>query len=173
MHWSSEKWNKFITWSNTTITRHSTIQKFHLPKRGITLLDRKLMSVNKHALHTFNGAIYYYDSGCFSNAGYMQKFIGKLTFPQNAYFFEKTPIYSLYPHIAYIMANDMIQYGTKVLLLLRHPVKRFISSYFQDRSKHNSWNRSLDAYLNDVVYRKDNKFAKYRNELDMIYRKAT
>eukprot|EP01083_Nonionella_stella_P127705 386864_1 len=135
--------------------------------------DRILMEVSGDALNSFDNAMYYYDYGCLSNEGYMQTLIGNRTLPQHRhsfYFYEKTPIYVLYPHIAYIMAHDMIQYGTKVILLLRNPVNRFVSGYFHElRHMHqlpySRWNRSLDAYLEDVV----NTFAEYRGDLEAIY----
>ena len=45
--------------------------------------------------------------------------------------FEKPPKYVLYPHAAYVIANDFVPFGTKLFLFLRNPVKRLISGYFR------------------------------------------
>eukprot|EP01083_Nonionella_stella_P080718 221912_1 len=138
------------------------------PMSELHYFDFFVMKVSRQALNSFDKAIHYYDYGCLSNQGYMQNLIGKQS--HSSYFFEKTPIYVLYPHIAYIMAHDMIQYGTKVILLLRNPVHRFVSGYFQELSlsKHNrlpsDWNRSLDVYLEDVI----STFAEYISDLERM-----
>eukprot|EP01084_Bolivina_argentea_P217503 369243_1 len=49
------------------------------------------------------------------------------------YVMEKTPEYMFFPHIANTIVNNLVKYGTKLLVMLRDPSKRFVSGLLQGR----------------------------------------
>ena len=88
---------------------------------------------------------------------------------------ERTPSDILYPHVAYINANDMIKYGTKIFVLFRDPSKRFISSYFHLKNGDSTakYYRSkpivnISDYLSFIVYNKT-EFINFNNNINNLY----
>ena len=85
------------------------------------------------------------------------------------FIYEKTPKYIIYPHAAYLIASDFIKYGTKIIVLLRNPTKRFISGYFQEvTTKQERANYSIERYIDNFVYKKVSgkyNLVKFREDL--------
>ena len=84
---------------------------------------------------------------------------------------EKTPVYALFPHISYIITNDFIKYGAKIIYLIRNPVKRLISNCWHSGQFVNG--RQIPKYLDAIVYNdtfnKDNSIHSYRMDLQNMY----
>ena len=85
-------------------------------------------------------------------------------------FFEKTPIYVLMPHISYIMAHTMVSRGTKIVLFLRDPIKRFISGYFQKARKFEITNY-FDQYYEKM--NGENSPKQYNKDIESLFQRHT
>ena len=70
------------------------------------------------------------------------------------YIFEKTPVYIMHPHIAEIVTNEFVKYGTKIFALFRNPSKRLISGLFQlffgVKSSENYKNKTREAAVEEI-----------------------
>ena len=109
-------------------------------------------NLKPHALYSMDSALRYYYGNTDGTTGYIDQLSSKCKFSDilnhpgqcslmwhvwNSHFVvEKTPENMLYPHIASILANDFVRSGTKLIILLRDPTKRFISGYFHEKNKH-------------------------------------
>ena len=161
------------------------LDKTLLPEKELHYFDWEI-SKYKHGLDTFDEAIHtFYEKGLS-----IRNFVSKLPIAEYLYnydhdrektenvtFFEKTPINILYPHVAYIIANDMIRYGVKIIILLRNPVKRFISGYFHEKARTDFyeplnatflWEKGIDGYINDIIYRNP-KIIKFNKDITEMY----
>ena len=147
------------------------------------------LSKHEHDMDSFHHAL----NSFYLNGLSVKKFINillsriryqELTDNNNTHLtiFEKTPSNILYPHIAYILAHDMIKYGLKIIILLRNPIKRFISSYFHEKQHLNIyqqlnktylWNNGINGYINNIIYNDkingNQSFVKFNNDINELY----
>ena len=85
-----------------------------------------------HGMDSFDDAIRSFYTYGLSQVGYIEhlKLYTKNT--SKPLLFAKTPSNILYPHAAYLVSKLAVTQGTKLILLLRDPSARFVSSYFHE-----------------------------------------
>ena len=113
------------------------IPKIHAIKRELHYFDRCAMTKSSHSYK--KSLTQFWNISLCSKQKFVQRLKNTLhpkvrknaSYLDSIYIFEKTPVNVLMPHIAEIVVNEFVQYGTKIFVLFRNPTKRIISGLFQ------------------------------------------
>eukprot|EP01084_Bolivina_argentea_P295968 509674_1 len=165
-------------WFYPTLTINIGVQK-----AGTTSVQKKLQFTHHNHIYATKGIHYLcprspdYKTNNLSISEYIERILQLSSSSQHQspnhkhYYFTKTPSFSIYAHVARLITGAMVPYGTKILIFLRHPRKRFISGYFEAHSQNKyEINEVIDAIFNyDTTVHGDNSLTAFNSYLDTLY----